>query len=209
MDETVQVVSSLKYQPRQIQAATSHSVIVILFSILKSWRIWTWFHSVLMKFLYWLVAFKYFCLFSYIDLLFMTQPFVGGTSFSLAVCLSFIIVQGRLFDYCGCTFLSNTESESTFLYDAPGFPKEDGFFGGGGYFQAPPICPLVRATSRWRWVWRIGEMTLTGRNLGTQTKTSPSATSSTTNLTWTSLGSNPCLRNENPAYNRLSHVTAV
>jgi hypothetical protein len=36
-------------------------------------------------------------------------------------------------------------------------------------------------------------------------KTCPSATLSTTNLTWTDLGSNPGLRGERPATNRLSH----
>jgi hypothetical protein len=40
-------------------------------------------------------------------------------------------------------------------------------------------------------------------------KTSPSATLSTTNPTWTDPGSNPGLRNEKPATNRLSHGTAL
>jgi hypothetical protein len=38
--------------------------------------------------------------------------------------------------------------------------------------------------------------------------TCPNATLSTTNLTWTDLGSNPGLRGERPATNRLSHGTA-
>jgi hypothetical protein len=42
----------------------------------------------------------------------------------------------------------------------------------------------------------------------TRRKTSPSATLSTTNLTWTDPGSNPGLRGERPATNRLSHGTA-
>jgi hypothetical protein len=42
----------------------------------------------------------------------------------------------------------------------------------------------------------------------TRRKTCPSATLSTTNLTWTYLGSNPGLRGERPATNRLSHGTA-
>jgi hypothetical protein len=39
-------------------------------------------------------------------------------------------------------------------------------------------------------------------------KTCPSATLSTINPTWTDLGSNPGLRSERPATNRLSHGTA-
>jgi hypothetical protein len=42
----------------------------------------------------------------------------------------------------------------------------------------------------------------------TRRKTCPSATLSTTNLTWTDPGSNPGLRGKRPATNRLSHGTA-
>jgi hypothetical protein len=42
----------------------------------------------------------------------------------------------------------------------------------------------------------------------TRRKTCPSATLSTTNLTWTDPGSNPGLHGESPATNRLSHGTA-
>jgi hypothetical protein len=41
----------------------------------------------------------------------------------------------------------------------------------------------------------------------TRGETCPSATLSTTNLTWTDPGSNPGLRGERPATNRLSHGT--
>jgi hypothetical protein len=51
-------------------------------------------------------------------------------------------------------------------------------------------------------------MKLTGENRSTRRKTSPSATLSTKNLTWTDSGSNPGLRDESPATNRLSHGTA-
>jgi hypothetical protein len=51
-------------------------------------------------------------------------------------------------------------------------------------------------------------MKLTGENRSTRRKTCPSATLSTTNLTWTDPGSNPGLRGERPATNRLSHGTA-
>jgi hypothetical protein len=51
-------------------------------------------------------------------------------------------------------------------------------------------------------------MKLTGENGSTQGKTYPSATLSTTNSTWTDPGSNPVLRGERPATDRLSHDTA-
>jgi hypothetical protein len=52
-------------------------------------------------------------------------------------------------------------------------------------------------------------MKLTGENRSTRGKTCPSATLSTSNLTWTDQGSNPALRSERPATNRLSHGMAV
>jgi hypothetical protein len=52
-------------------------------------------------------------------------------------------------------------------------------------------------------------MKLTGENRSIRGKTCPSATLSTTNFTWTVPGSNPGLRGEKPATNRLSHGTAV
>ena len=51
-------------------------------------------------------------------------------------------------------------------------------------------------------------MKLTGENRSTWGKACPSATLSTTNPKWTDLGSNPCLRGERPAANRLIHDTA-
>jgi hypothetical protein len=51
-------------------------------------------------------------------------------------------------------------------------------------------------------------MKLTGEKRSTLGKTCPSATLSTTNPTWTDPGSNPGLRGERPATNRLSHGTA-
>jgi hypothetical protein len=52
-------------------------------------------------------------------------------------------------------------------------------------------------------------MKLTGENRRTRGKTCPIATLSTTNPTWTDLGSNPSLRGERPAANRQSHGTAL
>jgi hypothetical protein len=51
-------------------------------------------------------------------------------------------------------------------------------------------------------------MKLTGENRSTRGKTCPSATLSTTNPTWIDPGSNPSLRGEKLAANRLSHGTA-
>ena len=47
-----------------------------------------------------------------------------------------------------------------------------------------------------RWVWSIGRMILIGENIYTRSKACYSATLSTTNPTWTGLGSNPGLHNE-------------
>jgi hypothetical protein len=52
-------------------------------------------------------------------------------------------------------------------------------------------------------------MKLTGENRSTQGKPCPSTTFSTTNPTSTDQGSNPGLRDERPATNRLSHGTAL
>jgi hypothetical protein len=54
-------------------------------------------------------------------------------------------------------------------------------------------------------------MKLTGENrsIRTRRKTCPSVTLSTTNPTWTDPGSNPGLRGERPATNRISHGTAI
>jgi hypothetical protein len=51
-------------------------------------------------------------------------------------------------------------------------------------------------------------MKLTGKNRNTGEETCTSAILSTTNPTWTDLGSNPCLRGERPATTRLGHGAA-
>jgi hypothetical protein len=53
-----------------------------------------------------------------------------------------------------------------------------------------------------------GGMILKGENRRTRRKACPSATLSTTILTWIDPGANPCLRGERPATNDLSHGTA-
>jgi hypothetical protein len=57
--------------------------------------------------------------------------------------------------------------------------------------------------------WSTGGMKLTGENRSTRRKYCLSATLFTTNPTWTDPGSNPSLRGERPATNRLSHDTAM
>jgi hypothetical protein len=52
-------------------------------------------------------------------------------------------------------------------------------------------------------------MKLTGENQRTRGKTCPSATLSTTNPTWTDLGSNPGLHGGRPVANFLSHGTPL
>jgi hypothetical protein len=52
-------------------------------------------------------------------------------------------------------------------------------------------------------------MKLTGENRSTRGNTCPSAILSTTNPTWTDPGSNPGLRGERPANNRLSNGTVI
>jgi hypothetical protein len=54
-----------------------------------------------------------------------------------------------------------------------------------------------------------GGMILTGKNRRTRTETCPSATSSTTNPTWTYPEVNPSLRGDRPGTNRLSHGMAL
>jgi hypothetical protein len=52
-------------------------------------------------------------------------------------------------------------------------------------------------------------MKFIGENRNSRGKTCPSATLSITNPTWIDTGSNPGLRGEKPATNRLSHGTAI
>jgi len=51
-------------------------------------------------------------------------------------------------------------------------------------------------------------MILTENNRRTGRKTCPSGSLSSTNATWTNLGSKPCLRGNSPANNSLSQDTA-
>ena len=77
------------------------------------------------------------------------------------------------------------------------------------FTRFPQFVLLVRTTCRWRWVWSIRGMILTGENASTQSKPCPSVTLSTTNLTRTGLLSNTGLRGERPTNNCLSDGTAI
>jgi hypothetical protein len=54
------------------------------------------------------------------------------------------------------------------------------------------------------WIWGKGGMILTGKNRRSRRKTYPGVTFSTTNPTWTALGTNPAQRDEKPTTNRLT-----
>ena len=56
-----------------------------------------------------------------------------------------------------------------------------------------PFVLLVTALCRSKWVGNIGGMAVTGENGSTRRKTYHNANVSTTNFTWTGLGSNPSL----------------
>jgi hypothetical protein len=72
------------------------------------------------------------------------------------------------------------------------------------------LCNPVRRMKMMRsfLLFHFNGMKLTEENRSTRRKTCPSATLSTTNPTWTDPGSNPDLRSDRPATNRLSHGTA-
>jgi len=66
---------------------------------------------------------------------------------------------------------------------------------------------LIRVALRWRWEWSIGEIILKGENQSICSQTCPSATLSTINTTWTSLGFIPGLHRQRLATNSLRHGT--
>jgi hypothetical protein len=65
--------------------------------------------------------------------------------------------------------------------------------------------PVVHPSDNIRICWNPGGMILTAKNRRTRAKTCPSDTLSTINATWT----DPGLRGERPATDRLSHGTAL
>ena len=72
----------------------------------------------------------------------------------------------------------------------------------------PRLCPsviLVKATCRWRWLWSIGGMILTGENRSTWIKICRIATLSTMNLTWPNPGLNSGLCGKMLSTKCLSH----
>ena len=72
-----------------------------------------------------------------------------------------------------------------------------------------PFIVLVTAACRWRWVWSIVGMILTGGTemLGEQPHLITLCLHKI--LIWTLLGSNPGLRRERPATDRLKHGTTL
>lgn len=91
-----------------------------------------------------------------------------------------------------------TKSESTFPSKFPDFRHS---------FARLASCQKHRAAETYV-VCRIRRITLTGEKQSTGTKTCPSVTLSTINLTWAELESKPGLPGEKPATNRLRHGTA-
>ena len=85
------------------------------------------------------------------------------------------------------------------------FPNEHCFW---GVSRLRPSV-LIRATWILRKITSTGGMILTVENRCVRWKTYYSATSSTTNLTWTDLRLTPGLCGDMPASNRLSHSTAI
>jgi hypothetical protein len=86
--------------------------------------------------------------------------------------------------------------------DATNAPQPYGFF----------ATPVMKMSSFFYQVLQLMEHQWNKINRGkptTRRKTCPSATLSSTNLTWTDPGSNPGLRGERPVTNRLSHGTAL
>ena len=68
---------------------------------------------------------------------------------------------------------------------------------------------LVSATCTRRWVWSIEGMIMTGENRSTRIESCPSATSSTDNLTWPLMRSNPGLHSDRTSNNHLSHGMVI
>ena len=63
-----------------------------------------------------------------------------------------------------------------------------------------PQDVLVKETHSWKWVWADSGIILTGENRSAGRKPCPTASFSTSNLTWTDLGSNPGVRGDRPAF---------
>jgi hypothetical protein len=73
-----------------------------------------------------------------------------------------------------------------------------------------PDCPSDKGNTEIKKECSNAEMILKGENRsGTGTKTCPSTTFSTTNLTWTDVGLNPGLRGERSGTDLLSHQYVV
>jgi hypothetical protein len=91
-----------------------------------------------------------------------------------------------------------------FFIPSSRFPNEHCFLGG---FKASPVCP--RTSNIHIKIISTGLIILTVENWRVLWKTCTSATSSTTNLTWTDLRSTQGLCGYRTASNRLSHGMAI
>ena len=87
------------------------------------------------------------------------------------------------------------------LSNDPWFSKEQWFLENS---QASLFVFLMKGTCRRTCVWSITGMILTGESHISRRETFPSATLQTRNRKWTDLESNPSLRGEMPATNRMS-----
>ena len=113
-------------------------------------------HLVLKEFLCSFFAIRYFCLFSYVEHLVMDQSFVRGIPVSSA-CMSIICHRSGsplcLLWLYTCIWHKYKVKEL--------FSETSSTLGS---FQASRVCPLVGTKSRWRWVWGISGMIMTGKN---------------------------------------------
>jgi len=112
--------------------------------------------------------------------------------------------------FSGCR-MYNTSPLQTTKVKALFYPMLPAFRNSIAFCNVPRIrwfVLLVRAMCRCRWVWSNGWMILTGEERSNRRKTRPSATLSTTNLTWTDPRLNRCLRDDRPATERLNYGRA-
>jgi hypothetical protein len=87
------------------------------------------------------------------------------------------------------------------LSNDPWFSEEQWFLENS---QASPTVVLMKGTCRRTCVWSITGMILTGESHISRRETFPSAILQTRNRKWSDLWSNPSLRDEMPATNRMS-----
>jgi hypothetical protein len=80
------------------------------------------------------------------------------------------------------------KDERSFPFNAPRFPKEHCFLDG---FRLRPFILFVTATCRWRWVWSIDGITVTGENRSTWRNPCSSATLYSPPMDWPGMEPGP------------------